>query len=372
LPKFSFIFFLLSTFFVLSSCEQKKNISEFISTKEIDSEIFVNNAALFYKNGDISGVYSDYKTSSLKNFIIRDEEIGVSYVDKIYTETKRLNQLKYEFCHLLRNDVEYLFYNDFEKNNKIIFKTISREIGENSWTVYPLKINPDEYFVFEALGKIILVYYEENLKIVSLNNYEIDENVQISENIKNIKNMKCIYDENLNILNLFYTDDINDLRLLKIEISENSEGLTCKELSVVKIASEIKLYDADTHNGSIRCVLYKEKDYSLSIFTENAKKTLKIGYFVDIHSLKLKSLDKSTTIFYSSISLKENKEDSEEFYLGLVYDNPNKINGGWKEEKLSISKTPINSISLIEGDEKINILFGGGSLQLLELKKDFF
>ncbi|HOV15539.1 MAG TPA: hypothetical protein PK771_14725 [Spirochaetota bacterium] len=365
--KISIIFLIL--FF---SCDKKKDINDYISKKEIDNDLFVKNISVINRSEVTSGIYSDYKTASLKSFTIKDDIFTTAFVDKIYSASKISYDMEREFQYFYKNDTEYLFYIDYEKNNKQIFKSLSKKSTENSWIVHPQKIKPKDYAMFENYDKISALYYDDDLKFGILNDSEIEFISNIKIEIKNIKNINLLFNTSDNILNLFYINNDEELIMQKIKVTNIENTIVFDDIGKIKINDKIKLYDIKLYNNKVYCVYYKTKDYSLNIYSEKNSKSEKIGYFTDINSLNLFFNDNLSIIFYSCVNLNKSKKDEEKFYISMIFNKESFSSKKWSEDILMYSENPILSIFSFIDDEGLSIYTGGSFLNQIKIKKDFF
>lgn len=346
-------------------------MEDFIKRKSIENDLYVTNISVFDGDKRLNGVYSDYKSASLKYFVIEDDLITTSFIDKIYASPKNPLETKNIFQYLPINGREYIFYKDYEKNDKVIFKLITKTEEESSWTVYPQNVIPDNYLVFYYKNELYTIYYEDVLKFGVLKNYQIIDISTINIDANRVTNLKI--SNNGDAFYLFYTTNHEELNCFKFKIERIDDNITLKNGNSEPIDIDVKYFDATVDNlGKIVALYYKSKDYSLNLYKENNNKKEKFGFFADIQALELLLYNDLAIVSYSSINLRKSNLGDEKFYLSVIYNKNFYKSDKWSEHIIENSENPILSTFTYIKDRYVNVYSGGDSLKNSKIKVDFF
>ncbi|OHD14511.1 MAG: hypothetical protein A2086_06465 [Spirochaetes bacterium GWD1_27_9] len=347
------------------SCFSKKTTSfkDNISIKNIDDDVYIRYLNLHKKNNDILITYSEEKTLSLKLADISNDNISLSYIDKINDE-KEIDSNTGRHFYITGRDRDYVFFNDYKSEKKTVFKVLMRKNKTDKWMIFPQTIKPFDFFVFNYKGEILIFYIEDSYKIAILKDFNFKELIKVDK-IKDIENIRIIPDEKDDMINLFFVNEKNILYNYGFKIQLEQENLTITEKYNTKISDFVKMYDVATSDNNIGILYYDYKEYSLKFYQikDHIAKTLKIGYFPDIHSLHLILLEKNPLFLYSSSLITKDASDDKKFYLSAIYNQKEK----WLEEELLITESPMIVLNSYILDNKINILAGGNSLNQISI-----
>ena len=344
---------------LLFSCSKNYNdISSKIKLEVLDPEIY----SKFITLKDSKIVYSDERTLSIKYYSKESQKFFV--LDKIDNET-RANQTLGKHCYFILDDKEYIFYNDFINEKKQIFKLIKKEKTQDNWQVFLNNINPVDFTGFLYKNNIFIITFLDSIKFWILKDNslkEIDCGLKEDFKNKNIKDMLCFVKDNN--VSLYYILE-KQLILNKFFLNLNEGNFYIKFIESIKIYNNLDRYDVSFYNNNdYYVVFYDSSKFELNIYNSKNKEIKKIGYFLNLFSLKILNDNSSNYIFYSSIDVKKSKNNFPQYYLSMIY-NKDYI---WEEFVLGFFDFPIFSIDALVNKDEFEIVSGGESLNLINFK----
>ncbi|HOJ64286.1 MAG TPA: hypothetical protein PLE45_07675 [Spirochaetota bacterium] len=357
--KLKVIFKYILFIFVFSCSKNYYNISSNIKLEILEDEIY--SKFITFKDSRI--VYSDEKTLSIKYYDIKNKK---SYIlDKVDNEPK-INQMLGKHTYFILDEKEYLFYIDVINEKRQNYKLITKDINKENWQVFLNDLTLSDFNGFLYNENIFILGYSNCLNFYYLVNDQLKE-VEFKEKEKfqnrEMKNIRCFLKDNQ--LFLFFISH-NQLFVVKFILDRINGNFSIRLLGEEnKIHENVDCYDYAFYGDIYYIVFYDSSKYELNIYNSKDKLIRKIGYFLNIFSLKLIKDKEDNFIFYTSIDLKKN--NSPQYYISLIYNN----SYIWKEFILSYFDYPVFNIEAVKENEKIKIAGAGNALFLFDfdLKK---
>lgn len=340
--------FLLTLF----SCSKDIDyLSGEFTTDIVDTDVYSRYTSLFVFDDSISVYYSDEMTLSIKSAYKSDENWIHQYIDRVDISERINPGMGKHF--VIFNEKENLFYIDYQREQKRVFKYLARRSADERYVLEDLGVDcSDFYFVNDNSG--LFFYLSDRIRSAKFDyaSGKIIDMAFESDEISDIVNF-AVY-STLDYITMIYTDTAQKLYVVRMKEDDNSIVIESKKL----IASDVSLFDP-VFSGVDAGVIYYDNKYLVSYY--EAGVVTKIGYYPYVTQVHAGVIDGKNFFVISSVN--GEPESSEKYNLYFIYRNSNKKNK-WQEAKIIDSEVPFTAVNSVVKDNYIYLLSSGVHLTL--------